>query len=301
MSTGEIAGWVVAVIGGDLRMLEHMRQARLAGARVQHYGSPPGAEAAAGCPAAASLAEAVRGARIISCPIPGVGSDDSLYAGFTTEKLFTTTDVLLGAAPGAMLFSGRITPKMQEWAQNTPVRMIDYGEDDPLAILHAVPTAEGAVKVAIENTEETILGLHMLCLGLGRVGMSVVQAFIGLHAKVTLAVRNPSQLARATAMNTDALPLRDLPKRIAEFPLIVSSSSGLVLDKTLLERTNPEVVIIDLCSPPGSVDFEAAKALGRKVIWARAQAGTAPRTAGRDEWNVLMRIVREHTPELQRG
>jgi dipicolinate synthase subunit A len=61
------------------------------------------------------------------------------------------------------------------------------------------------------------------------------------------------------------------------------------------------VVIIDLCSPPGSVDFEAAKALGRKTIWGRALAGRAPRRAGRDEWQVLMRILREQTPELQRA
>jgi dipicolinate synthase subunit A len=81
----------------------------------------------------------------------------------------------------------------------------------------------------------------------------------------------------------------------------VSSTSGRVLDKDLLALTRPDVVIIDLCSPPGSVDFEAAKALGRKVIWARGQAGRAPRRAGADEWQVLMRIVREQTPELRRA
>ncbi len=43
MVQNELKGWVVAVIGGDLRMLEHMRQARLAGAVVQHYGGVPGA------------------------------------------------------------------------------------------------------------------------------------------------------------------------------------------------------------------------------------------------------------------
>jgi dipicolinate synthase subunit A len=300
MMAGELKGWTVAVIGGDLRMLEHMRQARAAGAKVQHYGGVPGSDEAAGVPASASLAEAVKGARIISCPIPGVGTDDALYCGFTQEKLWTTTEVLRGAAAGAMLFSGRITAKMSEWAKGTPVKMIAYGEDDPLAILHAVPTAEGAVKVAIENTEETLLGLNVLCIGLGRVGISVVQAFEGMKAHVTLAARNASQLARAWAMNTQPVALKDLAGRIGEFPLIVSSASGPVLDRTLLAKTAKDVVIIDLCSPPGSVDFEAAKALGRKVIWARAQAGTAPRRAGYNEWQVVMRIVREETPELQR-
>jgi dipicolinate synthase subunit A len=298
---GELKGWTVAVLGGDLRMLEHMRLARLAGAKVQHYGLIPGAEVAAGQPQAASLVDAVKGARIISCPIPGLGADDELYAKFTSEKLRLTTEVLKGAAAGAMLLTCYSTPRMDEWAKATSVEIIPYGDDDALAILHAVPTAEGAIRIAIENTDDTLLGMNVLCLGLGRVGISVAQAFEGMKSRVSLAARNPAQLARAWAMNAIPIELRDLKSHIRNFGLIVSSTSGRVLDKDLLALTRPDVVIIDLCSPPGSVDFEAAKALGRKAIWARAQAGRAPRRAGYDEWQVLMRIVRERTPELQRA
>lgn len=282
-------------------MLEHMRLARLAGARVQHYGSIPGAEDAAGSPQAASLADAVKGARIISCPIPGLGADDDLYAKFTDEKLRLTTDVLKGVAPGAVIMTCYSTPRLDEWAEAANVKIIPYAEDDALSILHAVPTAEGAIRVAIENTDDTLLGMDVLCIGLGRVGVSVAQAFEGMKSRVSLAARNPAQLARAWAMNLNPIELRDLKSKIGHFGLIVSSTSGGVLTKELLEATRPDVVIIDLCSPPGSVDFEAAKALGRKVIWARAQAGRAPRRAGADEWHVLMRIIREQTPELQRA
>ena len=69
------------------------------------------------------------------------------------------------------------------------------------------------------------------------------------------------------------------------FSLIVSSSSGRVITRQMIERIRSNALIMDLCSPPGSVDFDAAKALGRRVVWARAQAGTAPRTAGADEWH----------------
>ncbi|MDQ7829729.1 MAG: dipicolinate synthase subunit DpsA [Armatimonadota bacterium] len=299
--SGELAGWVVAVLGGDRRMLEHMRQARAAGATVQHYGAAPGAEEAAGAPEAPSLAAAVRGARLISCPIPGLGTDHSLYAPFAREKLFLTTEVLRGAAPGALMFMGRVSPQIAAWAEGTPVTPIGYGDDDPLAIMHAVPTAEGALKEAITHTEETILGLPTLCIGMGRVGMSVARAFRALEAQVTLAARNPSQLARAWAMGLATVHLRELPQVIERFPLIVSSASGLVLTGDLLARTRPDVVIIDLCSPPGSVDFAAAADLGRKVIWARGQAGTAPRTSGYNEWQVIMRLLRERVPDLRRS
>lgn len=301
MTEGELQGWTVAVLGGDSRMLEHMRLARLAGAKVQHYGSIPGAEEAAGSPQANTLADAVKGARIISCPIPGLGAEDELYAKFTDEKLQLTTDVLKGAAPGAVIMTCYSTPRLDSWAEAANVTIIPYAEDDALSILHAVPTAEGAIRVAIENTDDTLLGMDVLCVGLGRVGISVAQAFEGMKSRVSLAARNPAQLARAWAMNLRPIELRDLKEHIGHFGLVVSSTSGLVLTKDVLEATRLDVVIIDLCSPPGSVDFEAAKQLGRKVIWARAQAGRAPRRAGADEWHVLMRIIRERTPELRRA
>ena len=200
MSETELKGVTVAVVGGDLRMVEHMRRARAAGATVQHYGFVPGAAEAAGRPQAASLADAVRGARIISCPSPGVGTDGSLYAKYTDEPLLMTSDVLAGAAPGALMFTYRDTPQLLEWAKGTPVTVIGYGEEDELCILHAIPTAEGAIKVAVENTEDTLLGMPVLCFGLGRVGMSVAQAFGAMKARVTLTARNPGQLARACSM-----------------------------------------------------------------------------------------------------
>ena len=299
MVQNELKGWVVAVIGGDLRMLEHMRQARLAGAIVQHYGDVPGAEEAAGNPGARTLADAVKGARIISCPIPGVGSDDALYAKFTAEKLYMTTEVLRGAAPGALLFTCWSTPRMIEWAKATPVTLIDYGEDDELSILHAVPTAEGAIRTAIENTDDTLLGMNVLCFGLGRVGLCVADAFRSMKAKVSLTARNPSQLARAWTLGFDPIHLRDLSNDLRRFSLLVSSASGRVVTREIIAATRRDAVIMDLCSPPGSVDFDAAKELGRKVVWARAQAGRAPKRAGSDEWQVLMRLVRERTPELE--
>jgi dipicolinate synthase subunit A len=282
-------------------MLEHMRRARAAGAVVQHYGSVPGATEVAGRPQSASLADAVKGAQIISCPIPGVGTDGSLFAKYTDEALLMTADVLKDAAPGALMMTYRDTPQLIEWAKGTPVTVIGYGEEDELCILHAIPTAEGAIKVAVENTEETLLGMPVLCFGLGRVGMSVAQAFGAMKARVTLTARNPAQLARAWSMGFEPVPLGELADRLDQFSLIVSSSSGRVVTGEIIERTRPDVVIIDLCSPPGSVDFEAAKALNRKVVWARAQAGTAPRSAGGHEWQVLMRVVRERMPALGRA
>ena len=74
-SNVDLRGRRLAVLGGDKRMLEIMRQARLAGADVVACGTAPGTERAAGRAPVATLAEAIAGAHMVICPVPGVGAD----------------------------------------------------------------------------------------------------------------------------------------------------------------------------------------------------------------------------------
>jgi dipicolinate synthase subunit A len=107
---------------------------------------------------------------------------------------------LLVLRPGALMFTYCDTPELLAWAKGPPVEVVGYGEDDELCIFHAIATAEGAIKIAIENTDETLLGMNVLCFSFGRVGISVAEAFHAMKARVSFAARNPAQLARAASM-----------------------------------------------------------------------------------------------------
>lgn len=115
----ELKGLIITVFGGDLRMLEHIQAGRAAGAS-EHYRSVPGAEEAAGRPQARSLKEAVKGAKIITCPIPDVGTDGSLFARYTSEKLLMSLTSCRRSV-GALMFTCCATPQFIEWAKGTPV------------------------------------------------------------------------------------------------------------------------------------------------------------------------------------
>lgn len=271
-------------------MLEHVRGALADGAVARHHGCVAEAASIPGALACATPAEALAGAHIVSCPIPGVGVDAALYAPHAPAPIRLGPDLLRLLAPGAVIFSGPMPAEMEHWAQEAGVRALDYSEDDPLSILHAIPTAEGAIRVAVEHTAETICGMRTLCIGYGRVGVSVAAAFQAMNARVTLAARNPAQLARAESFGLDTVHTDRLAAVVGEYDLIVSSPTAKLVTREVLAAVKPGALVIDLRSPPGSVDHEAAKALGTRVVWARAQAGTAPRTAGRNEWRVLTRI-----------
>jgi dipicolinate synthase subunit A len=290
--SGSLAGKIVVVLGGDMRMLEHIAGAIADGATVRHHGCVPQAAGINGAEACATPAEALEAAHIISCPIPGVGVDGALYAPHAPAPIRLTPDLLKRLAPGAVIFSGPMPTEMEHWAEQAGIKALDYSEDDPLSILHAIPTAEGAIKVAVEHTAETICGMKTLCIGYGRVGVSVAAAFQAMNARVTVAARNPVQLARAESMGLDMVHTDRLAEVAGDFDLIVSSPTAKLVTRAVLAAARPDALVIDLRSPPGSVDHDAGKELGRRIVWARAQAGTAPRTAGRNEWRVLTRIWR---------
>ena len=104
-----------------------------------------------------------------------------------------------------------------------------------------------------------------LILGYGRCAKTLGEKLKGLCGHIDIAARSAIALADADAASYGTLPLTDLNKRICEYDYIFNTIPSLVLTKDLLNKTNPQVVIIDIASNPGGVDFNAAKELGRSA------------------------------------
>ena len=73
----------------------------------------------------------------------------------------------------------------------------DYGQLDSYSLLNAVPTAEGAVKLAIENTDFTLFESRVLVTGYGRCGRVLSGTLKSLGAYVTVSARKESDFAAA--------------------------------------------------------------------------------------------------------
>jgi dipicolinate synthase subunit A len=292
----DLHGKRVAVLAGDERMLEIMRLARSAGAEVVAFASAPGAETASGSPVAGSLDEALTDADLIVCPVPGLGPDDGLWTPNAVDAVKLTSEALGRARRGAQMFMGRVSEGIAAVCEPTGVRPVAHGDDDVEALLHAIPTAEGAVYNAIELSDITLMSSHCVCTGFGRVGQSMAVLLRGMGANVTLCARNEFQRARATGFGLRALPLSALADELVSADFCFQSApgqDGYVLTREILAAANPEIVIIELSSPPSGTDLEACSELGLTATWARGQAGTAPRTAGADEWQVIARMYVE--------
>jgi dipicolinate synthase subunit A len=269
----------VAVIGGDLRQLAVVEALISIAHAVKVYGHSqtalPGN--AQGCN---TLENALEGVNTVVLPIGGMNAA-GMIPSYQTDQFIDFGRCFNFLAPGTLVLTGSMPAKWLEQAIEREMRVIQYARDDTIAILNSIPTAEGAVKIALEQLPITIHGSQVLIAGFGRVGMTVARTFRGLGARVTVAARRLEQLARAKEMDCETTPHSRLALVVPQMQLIINTVPAVIFDQTILNCTAPEVLIIDLASAPGGIDYDIAKKLGRKAIFAPGLPGkVAPKTAG---------------------
>ena len=144
----------------------------------------------------------------------------------------------------------------------------DYLRREELCLANAVPSAEGAIQIAMEETARTLHGTAALVIGYGRIGMALAPRLRGLGMDVTVCARRCETRALAEMQGFAAVPMEQLPAAAKAAPVIFNTVPALVLDETVLKGLPQETLVIDLASRPGGTDFEAAKRLRTRVVWA---------------------------------
>ena len=156
------------------------------------------------------------------------------------------------------------------------------GEKINSHIPNAVPTAEGAIEIAIAETPFTI---H---------GKILSKDLYALGAQTYVEARKYADLAMIEGHGYEPLPLDNLKEHIHEFDIIFNTIPSLILDDEILTKVKKDALIIDLASKPGGIDFDAAKSYGLKVIWALSLPGKiAPVSSGAIIKDTIMNIIKE--------
>ena len=197
-------------------------------------------------------------------------------------------------SPRQVLCGGRVDPDCAALAEARGLTVRDYFAREELAVANAVPTAEGALQLAMEHLPITIHRSRVLILGFGRVGRAAGQRFAALGARVTVAARRYDQLAWAQAMGLEGELLDQPAGWQCNYDLVVNTIPARVLGREELAALRPDCLILDLASKPGGVDLAAAGELGLTVIWALSLPGkVAPVSAGRAIQQAIYHLLHE--------
>ncbi|MEL1133988.1 dipicolinate synthase subunit DpsA [Desulfitobacterium sp. THU1] len=293
MSAG-LTGIRVAVIGGDDREIYMIPELQKLGAYIVGVGFEKAAPLE-GVTLLSSPIEAVAKADVLLFPMYGTDERGGVKAKYSDSPIVLNKEFLKEVPPHVTLFIGWARPALKSAAELLGIQVVETANLDQLAILNSIPSAEGAIQMAMEASPLTIHGSECFVLGLGRCGWTLARTLKGMGAHVTGVARKPADLARAIEMGLEAVHFSDLEDRVGKADMIFNTAPHLILDKALLEQLNKEAVIIDIASIPGGTDFEYAKVLGIKALLAPGLPGkVAPKAAGKILAQVYPQLILRH-------
>lgn len=238
----------ITVLGGDPRQRYLAARLMAGGFCVETCQVPGLPDSSAGLHAALCRAQAV------ALPMPALTSDHWIRAEPHPIPLIS---VLESLSPGTVVFGGPFDAAAEAFAQY-PVILSDYTKSAALAAGNAVPTAEGAIQLAMERLPITLSGSRCLVTGFGRIGKALAARLRGLFAHVTVAARKPEDRAMAAALGftpeTTGVYLRGL----AQYDCIFNTVPAPVFLPEHLAAMRPDCLIVDLASAPGGLPADAA-------------------------------------------
>jgi dipicolinate synthase subunit A len=164
---------------------------------------------------------------------------------------------------GGTVFCGRSCPALEKICTDNNLKLVDYFEREELAVMNAVPTAEGTLEIIIHEQKRTIFGSSILLTGFGRISKVLAKYLITLGAEVTVTARKYSDLAWAEIAGCKTVHLSEINSQLANFDVIINT-----VPSHLFDAKNLKCLVIDLASKPGVGDIEEAKKAGVNVHWA---------------------------------
>lgn len=280
------------VLGGDLRSVKLANLISADGNKVNIYGFK-NAGFELGLEESPNLESAINGSDVVIGPLPCSNDNENLNAPFCPEKIYIK-DVFKTMTKNQLFIAGRISEKILQAASVYSVYSVDLLEREEMAVLNAIPTAEGAIQIAMEEMPITLHNSNVLVLGFGRIGKILAKMLLGLGCNVYVEARKYSDLAWIKGYGYKPVHINELDNILENMDVIFNTIPHVILDENNLKKVRKDSIIIDLASKPGGVDFEKAKDMGLKTIWALSLPGkVAPVTAAEFMRDTIYNIINE--------
>ncbi len=230
---------------------------------------------------------------IIIGPLPFSHDNETINAPFHSQELFIE-EIFKGMKDGQLFIAGKIEEEHILKAKDYKINIIDYFNREEMQVLNAIPTAEGAIQLAMEYLPITIHGSNALVLGFGRIGKVLANMLNGIGANVYVLARNYGDIAWIENYKYSPVLFKELSKYLLKVDVIFNTIPSIVLGEEMLVYLNKQSLIIDLASKIGGIDFNAAKGLGIDTIHALGLPGKyAPISAAKIIKETIYNIIEE--------
>lgn len=276
-------GYTVSVLGGDMRSLYAARYLAKKGCTCRLFclgeqENPCSVGFERGkCQAPYRLEDAFFEADFLLLPLPLTRDGVHINAPLCTSP--PTMFPLLEQIPTDLpIMGGGLDLKILE-GRRAPA--FDLLKDEAFLAENALPSAEGAIGLALMHHKGILSGSNCAVLGYGRIAQALLPRLLALGGRVTVFARKREALTSAQALGAEALPFSALEKTLPGFDLLFNTVPARIFQKEHCKFFARDALYLELASPPFGMDEECVLALSKRHLYALGLPGKyAPLYAG---------------------
>lgn len=259
----------ISIIGGDLRIVKLIELLKKENFTISTLGLEKSNDVIEEYKID-TLKSCIKESKIILSSMPLTKDGEYINSPFSNQniKIIDLLDKIKLYCKDSTFVAGAIPERIVDYAKSINVKIIDLLNDETLTIMNAIPSAEGAIQIAMELSDKTIHGANILVMGFGRIGKILTKMLHGIGANVYCEARKEQDLAWIQAYGYNSIDLKYLDEYLGKFDFIFNTIPFCILKRPQLQQIKKDCLIIDLASKPGGLDFETAQEIGIKVNWA---------------------------------
>ena len=275
------------ILGGDRRQAVIARCLISLGHDVRIFGLSEMAHEVSGAEIVSQPEKAVAGCDVVLLPLPV--TRDGITLNLLSQEnncSLKLSEILSFTAKNsnAVILGGLIPKKMEDESENIGVKVIDYYKSESLQQKNALPSAEGAIMIAMENTDKVIEGMPVLVTGYGRIAYILADKLKKLGANVSVAARRDEVLCEIAMKGYKVVRSSDykmLRSAVIENEVIFNTVPSVIFVPSILEGIAKKPLYIEIASSPGGIDMSSARDMGYRIISAPSLPGRySPTSAG---------------------
>ncbi len=190
-------------------------------------------------------------ADVVVLPIPVTKVKGLIYTDSNDFEI-SKEKILQMLKKNAVVYGGGFTAEDRDFFEEEGFEYHDMLVNEAFLLENAYLTAEGALKLLLENTEETLFNKKALITGYGRIAEFLSEMLSKLKVKVTVAARNEVQLKTAEKKGYCTFNFNEL-KSLKDFDFIFNTVPSRIFSEGMLESEG-KCTYFELASAPFGAD-----------------------------------------------
>lgn len=244
-----------ALIGGDKRNIYLAEQLEKCGHEVIKYGFSK-----LSYENTMPLESLIDWCDYIICAIPFSRDNISLNTPLSNEQIMISD--FLKLTKDKKIFTGALKGK---YVENE--NLIDIYKTDEILKQSVISTVEGAIKIAIEQTDTSLYCSNVLIIGYGRIGSYLAKCLNFLGANVTIVTKSVESITNALDDNFKAFSNIELDEHLSNKSIIFNTAEEIQISSKNLDLIDKDCVYIELASAPFGINYSDSIDSFLKVIY----------------------------------